>query len=1031
MTSISTEYFTLYKKYRDKYGDKVALLMQLGNFYNIFEYIPAHDPNPNQYFTENIGNAYEIGNINELNCETHIYAKSKPYSFENPYSIGFPMVAYDEKREILIRHGYIIIKYDQISTEIDKSTKRTKRAITEVESKHISFESNNPSNKIVSVYIENHKSNKKFEDISIISGLSYIDFKTGETGISEVYSSDKNKANALHEIYRAINSIKPKEVIINIGKYPFTKKEEINNYKNELLSALDLDNVPHVIYEDNIPAEYMKPAYHHEYFNRLYISRNNFIINELGLDRMYYGRISFILMIQTCYEHNKLIVSYIEKPTIQWLDEDKHLILTHNSIKQLDILPNEGQIEKNDKIKINSLYALMNKTNTPLGMRFLHNRICNPILDINELKNNYNMIEDFIKNKELIPDFSKYLGGIMDIQVLHRKMKLGVITPKEFSLLMKSYGNIERIYESIDKSSMKHISSLIDRDKLLEMIRCKSYVYSNINIDVLIKAKLSFVKTNIKCIELDWEPGYILCLSNEKDEHYYPLKMYEQYIAYYYNELKKIIEHCNILLNSKSVELKKHSLKSVKGYNEEISLITTKAQSNKLKQIYDGGYIDINLCGNIYFAKSGAKMQICSDIIDSHINNLSLCIEEYYKKIWNVFSLLTSNLLNYTYYDYLIEFISKLDFIISNAIIALKYNYFKPEINGGKSSFIIKDLRHPIAERLISNEYITNDVSLGLGSNVSFNEYDHNSPYGLLLYGINASGKTTLAKAIGCVIILAQAGCYVPCNLTFSPYKKIITRLSGNDNIFKGMSSFVIEMMELNTILNNADEYSLVIGDELCRGTEVRSAMSLTIGTIQELIDRKTTFIFSTHLHDLVNYDDINKFNDNQLRIAHLSFHYDSENDVSIYDRKLKDGSGNSNYGIDVAKSLHLNNNFINRVLSIRDRIYPNEADDMKNTLKMKQTKYNNEVWKGKCVQCGSYDNIHTHHIKEQHLANENGYIDHIHKNNKSNLIDLCESCHTKLHANDQERNVQQTINGKIIEISDNPNNMLKGIMIP
>ena len=1029
MTSISTEYFTLYKKYREKYGDKIALLMQLGNFYNIFEYIPAHDQNPNPYFTKKIGNAYEIGNINEFNCETHIYAKSKPYSFENTYSIGFPMVAYDEKREILIRHGYIIIKYDQVSAEIDKETKRTKRAITEVESKHISFESNNPSNKIVSVYIENHKPNKKFEDISIISGLSYIDFKTGETGISEVYSSDKNKANALHEIYRAINSIKPKEVLINIGKYPFTKKEEIENYKNELLSALDLDNIPHIIYDDNISTEYMKPAYHHEYFNRLYLSHNNFIINELGLDRMYYGRISFILLIQTCYEHNKLIVSNIEKPKIQWLDEDKHLILTHNAIKQLDILPNEGQIEKNDRIKINSLYTLMNKTNTPLGMRFLHNRICNPILDINVLKKDYDMIEDFMANKDLIPDFTKYLGGIMDIKVLHRKMKLGIITPKEFALLMKSYGNIERIYESIDKSSMKNVSSLIDRDKLLEMIRCKSYVCSNINIDVLIKAKLSFVKRTEKCIELDWKHGYILSLSNEKDEYYYPLKLYEQYIAHYYDQLKKIIEYFNNLLNSKSVELKKHSLKSVKGYNEEISLVLTKTQSNKLKKIYEGGYVDINLCGNIYFAKSSTKMKICSDIIDSHINNLSLCIEEYYKRIWTMFSLLTSNLLNYTYYDYIIEFISKIDFIISNAITALKYNYYKPEITGGKSSIIIKDLRHPIAERLVYNEYITNDISLGLGSNVSF--VDHHSPYGLLLYGINASGKTTLAKAIGCVIILAQAGCYVPCKLIYSPYRKIITRLSGNDNIFKGMSSFVIEMMELNTILNNADEHSLIIGDELCRGTEVRSAMSLTIGTIQELIDRKSTFIFSTHLHDLVNCDDINKFDENQLRIAHLSFHYDSENDVSVYDRKLKNGSGNSNYGIDVAKSLHIDDGFINKVLSIRDRIYPEEADDLKNNLKMEKTIYNNEVWKGKCVQCGSFDNIHTHHIKEQHLANENGYIGHIHKNSKSNVIDLCESCHTKLHNEGQEIDVKQTINGSIIKIMDDPKLMMKGIIIP
>lgn len=1008
-TSISQEYFALFEKYRNQYGPKIVVLMQLGNFHNIFEYIPEHDPNPHPYYTSRIGNAHEISEIAEMNCEVHVYAKSKPYGFENPYSIGFPMVAYDEKRQILLNKDYVIIKYDQVSEEIDKSTKRTKRDVTEIESQHVSWESSKPSNKIVSLYIENHKANNKFEDMSIIVGLSYLDFQTGENGISELYSVEKNQSNALHETYRALSIIRPNEIIINIGKYPSANmnKEEIEKYRKSLASALELDAIPHVLYQDNIYSEYFKPNFHTEYLNRIF-TPSQFIVEELGLERMYYGRISYICLLQICYQHNKLMVAQIEKPVVQFMDEDKYLILTHNAMKQLNIL-------SESKDKIDSLMALMDKTNTMLGRRFLMNRLCNPLLNRSILQKNYDQIEDLTNNKGLLPDLNRSLAQINDLQKMHRKMKLHVITPKEFALTYKSYRQIEELYELIDKSGMENIKLLINRDKLLEMMRCRSYLISNLNLDVLMKASLSTIGSD-KCIVVDWLAGYQLSLKQEKDDFFYPLTIFESYINYYKNCLLTIINHLNYLLNGVYIEINRKSLKNVKGYNEEISLVTTAPKTQELKSLP----VDVNLCGHLQFVKYSTKagqktvqkMKIVSEVIDNCIQALNQYIEGYYKRIWYVFDNLITYLLQFNYYDYLINFVGELDFLVSNAVIAQKYKYYKPELIDGKSSFQIKDLRHPIAERLISQEYIANDLNLGLGDQINFNQ-ETISAYGLLLYGINASGKTTLTKAVACVIILAQAGCFVPCYLKYSPYRKIITRMSGDDDMFKGQSLYTVEVMELNTILRNVDEHSLIIGDELCRGTEDRSRLVLTVATIKRLIEKKATFILSTHLHKLTTVKYINDYIPKKLQISHLSFYYDSDHDQAIYDRKLKSGAGSSNYGIDVARLLHLPTDFIEEAYQIENELYPNNSG-------MDKSKYNSKVYKTKCKLCGSTENLQTHHLKEQHTADADGYIGNFHKNIQHNLEVICQSCHQKLHQENATLIKQQTISGYVLTKLDN-----------
>jgi DNA mismatch repair protein MutS len=303
------------------------------------------------------------------------------------------------------------------------------------------------------------------------------------------------------------------------------------------------------------------------------------------------------------------------------------------------------------------------------------------------------------------------------------------------------------------------------------------------------------------------------------------------------------------------------------------------------------------------------------------------------------------------------------------------------------------DLRHPIVDKDNNNKYIPHTCFLGAGVSIG----DYISPYGMILRGANTSGKSTLAKAIGCIIILAQAGYFVPCKkMCFVPYKKIITRLSGNDSLRRGLSSFAVEMKELNTILKNSDEYTLVLGDELCRGTEAYSAPALTIATIDELINRQTTFIFSTHLNNLDQYSHISTKKEHHLQIFHLTSHFDHRTNKLIQDRLLKPGWGPPIYGIDVAKSLGLNPDFMKKVDSIAQQVIHNNNNNINKIISHnpKKSRYSNTIYVDHCEICGQTYNLETHHIEEQHLADKQGYIDHMNKNNKQNTVILCKKCH-------------------------------------
>ena len=282
---------------------------------------------------------------------------------------------------------------------------------------------------------------------------------------------------------------------------------------------------------------------------------------------------------------------------------------------------------------------------------------------------------------------------------------------------------------------------------------------------------------------------------------------------------------------------------------------------------------------------------------------------------------------------------------------------------------------------------------------------------GILLYGTNAVGKSSLIKALGLAVIMAQAGMFVPCTeFRFRPYRSLFTRILGNDDIFKNQSTFEVEMSELRTILRQADHCSLVLGDELCSGTETGSAISIFVSGVESLATRHTSFIFATHFHEIVEYEEIKDLK--TVAIKHMSVVFDPQVGALVYNRTLQEGPGIGLYGLEVCKSLRMPDAFIDEAYRIRAKYLPG-ANSVLATAK--SSRYNPNKMTGiTCEKCKQRNSTEIHHVLQQQYADKDGFIGTINKNAMGNLMSLCSVCHVPDIHSKQFRRVK-TIDGDFV----------------
>lgn len=955
-------YLKLQEEYIREYGPDTLLLMQKGTFYNSYEYDPQKDSETHAWPEKKIGNLSKVSKVlNDMTITRDI--NNKPYSLKNPSMLGFPCVAYENHRNSLLDNDFTIIRYDQ-RKEGDKVFRF--KAETLSPATNLQDISDLPvNNNIVSIYIEVQKTFNKYEDYLLTVGISSIDVTTGDNNVSEIYSKHEDPVHALQETYRLLNNIRPREAILYLN---FNHKDS-QKYANFLHSTLELEKIGICNIKINqVDPEYKNPNYAISFLSKLFspsdIKRDQNILEVLGLERQYYGTISYLLLLQYCYKHNETLIEKISPPNTSWVDENSYLILTHNASNQINLQPPREYTKKVKKI--NSLLSVVNFTGTNLGKRYLINRLENPITNIKTLNSCYDMTEDLTKHQTQLSQISSIIKKIPDLYRYHRNLYLKTIKPKEFVILFRAYTNIVEICNIIKDNNLE-IQQLMKSEFMEEFTSCLSSIITKIDMNVL------FV-TNLTNSKLE---------TQENIFHSGIDSMADNYVNTI-SKSSKIILEIKDYLNSFLGKTKGKKLEFVlenKSRNVELGFYTT---SHKGKVLKSAQY-DANICGELHFINVNKQILITSDIIASTFKEIKNGADELGKYLYSCYNNLINTLLEtYSFYRPLSKMIAQLDFITSNAKCAIANKYYKPTIDTSVnySYFDIKNIRHPIIEKLIDTEYVTNDISLG------------KKETGILLYGANSVGKSAISKAVGLNIILAQAGLFTAGEMTYYPYNKIITRLSGDDNLLQGESSFIVEVKEMRTILRNLDRNNLVLGDELCRGTETQSGTGLTVSLIEKLIESKTSFICSTHMHHLPHMPQIKKLPKDSLRICHLLLKHDREKNRIIYDRKLKEGQGDSIYGLEVAASLSLGTEFIGRASEIRKYM----LNENPNFMSTKKSKYNSKNYVDSCVLCGQRDKLHSHHHKEQHTADKNGFIGTMHKNILGNMSDVCEECHKNLH---------------------------------
>lgn len=1017
MTTQPIQYLTLQQQAQLKYGERTVICYQIGSFFEIYGYDPDYCESElektdqlGKIWNTKIGYAVELSIT--LNCQLTSEDNKKPYSIRNPNKIGFPVISFDKCLNVLLQNDYTVLEFVQV-----KNGKQIDRVIKEVYSPVMDLNTISEikvTNHVVCVYVEyqSSKNMDKHDNFLITTGISSIDIITGQTSVAECFSKSEDEIYAVQELYRLLISHYPKEILIYIDDVP---ADVTDSYVKFLEKNLELKRFNRINFQINkVSKEFKNINYQVEFMNKIHSKsispdvvqcRKPNIIYELGLDKMKYGLMSYMLLVQHCYIHNPTIVSSLKAPNVKWIDETKHLVLTHNAAIQLDLLTDDIRNGKRvKKSEINSLFSILDENATMLGRRFMMNLLESPMVNIKDINTYYDTIEEMSIVTDDMPIYAnldKVLRQLPDLGRLHRKIELESITPKEIVSLMKTYKKIIDMYLFIlgCPTPVLHTQLLSAED--ITNYNLFTQKFSQIlNLEALGDCSIMTSESDIKWLDFTKNP-FNYGIFTELDEEYGKYVMYME-------QLNQIVDHLNeFIKSSKGDKITFKTSKKKQGATKHDPTSTILATTNsKCKTVLAAKY-DVNLCGKLTSVQNTSTEKIItSDKISYLCKNLDESKNYLRYTLYKIYNSIVLDMKNaFTFYKPLVYMISKIDVVHAYAKISSLYNYHRPtlEDNTDGSYLNCKDIRHPIVERIIDGEYILNDINLGKG--------DENRSNGIALFGLNSCGKTTLTKAVGLNVIMAQAGCFVPSILTLAPFTKIMTRLTGGDDLLKGLSSFATEMLELRTILRQADKNSLVLGDELCASTEISSGTAITISTIIQLTNANCAYMFSTHMHNLPKLDSIKDLNSTQLKILHLNTHYDEVKEILIYDRKLQDGPGSSVYGLLVAKYYQLPDEFIKKSYEVLNSIVGNNDK----ILSTKKSRYNSKLFVDTCSKCGANISLHSHHIKEQKYADDKGLINGMAKNSKHNLAVMCEACHTLLHKNKQDLRMVDTPEGKLL----------------
>ena len=887
-------------------------------------------------------------------------------SAQNPLMAGFPSYCISKFLPILIENNYTIVLVGQVTPPPNP-----KRAITKIVSKSTC------SNVDDVILTSGGKGIGEITNIlccifieelkhdTVVIGMTFLDCSNGRSSVYEIASKQGDTDYPFDEAYHYILLHRPCEIVL-YGTLNTLNKDEVKTKIGIRPNVLTHDYLNLLLTQSTSYTLQVQSDMISELFTGEYGMLSPF--EYVGLERNTHARMSFLLAIDFAKRHDQLLVQKIHKPDVSW--DSRNMLLSHNCIEQLDL---------------QSLEKILNCCSTGPGKRLFRYKLLHPSTDIKDIQTSYDRISNMLNRLPLnvLDQAASSLQKMYDIERLLRKIMLKTIAPGDVANLVSSLETFDSVCKGYNLDSHQDIEKM-----------CRS-IKSVVDIDACSR----FSADNGEFINI-FQNGYFTDIDVK------------------YTSYTSIMKDLETVVGTLNDKLCKGSSFFKLEYNDRDGIyisVTTKRYKDLQKDIES--IQTLSPCGTI---SNGSVTKLSSPKFDRMWKerlSLEASMRQLHLHNFSVFMDIFNNNFTKQVVFNVINFVANLDVDIANARNATKYSYCKPLFNNentASSNIQCKGLRHAIVERLDCSKcrYVTNDISL--------------SNQGILLYGLNAAGKSTLMKALGLVAIMAQAGMYVPCDsMVYTPYDHLFTRITRQDDLFTGKSTFMVEMLELRNILQRCNENSLVIGDEICSGTESCSAIGIVASAINTLSEKHCAFIFATHLHDLIDLDFMKALStQSRLQVCHLHVYFDRETNALVYDRKLRDGPGIKTYGIEVCRALNMPDTFLDFASKIRKQ-YVSIHDD---SYIPKQSRYNSKLVVNKCSICGSNANLlETHHIKEQHTADANNMIDTRHKNHISNLVVLCNKCHDKVHSNQiQVEDYVQTSQGVKLQYkeSNNASNM-------
>ena len=627
-----------------------------------------------------------------------------------------------------------------------------------------------------------------------------------------------------------------------------------------------------IIISEDIPSDILTAI--KERFNVSYSAYPNdyFIMEEDTLLINQFHNFSDTTLSQTLHRGISGLLKYIidtqknslsHIDTIEYYDILDYVSLDVNSRRNLELTET-----LRDKTKKGSLLWVLDRTNTAMGARRLRKWLEQPLISKSLIEERLEAVEELKNNISFHEDLKDVLIDIYDIERLVGKISSKNVNAKELISLKNSIEKIPKV-----KSILAGLSSKLMRKVYLNLDDLQD-IYNTLDKSIIENPSISIKEGNII------KGGF----NSEIDELRTAKAHGKEWIATLENDEKNIT-----------------GIKSLKvGYNRVFGYYIEITKSN-IASIPEGRYIRKQTLSN-------AERYITPEL--KEMEDKILGAEEKLVNIeYEVFTGIREEIENHI--DRMkntAKLISEIDCLSSLSTIALENNYVKPEINT-KGIFNIKGGRHPVVEKMIpTNTFIENDTYMDTVDNQL-----------LLITGPNMAGKSTYMRQVALIAIMAQIGSFVPCTAAdISICDKIFTRIGASDDLAAGKSTFMVEMWEVSNILENATNKSLVLLDEVGRGTSTYDGLSIAWSVIEYICKNsnlRSKTLFATHYHELTKLEGMIK------GVKNYSVDVKKIENEIVFLRKIVPGGADESYGIEVAKLAGLPKDVINRANEILEAL--------------------------------------------------------------------------------------------------------------